>query len=250
MREQPMRVLANARTAIDTLSSRGPLSPSALGEALGIPRGTAYRLVSGLNAIDFTEHVAGGRVGLSRRFLRLADAAAEGLVEWSDAHGTLANLATTTGHTAFLAVPRGNSVLCIDSVIGHASDAWIIRRGLTFAPNVGPGRLFLAYRRDPGDLPDQSALTPLTDKTLCTVEELQSDMRMIINRGYLIALEDVMPLMALVCLPVFKPSGVIHGCLALGGQLAEVLANEDYLVDVLRSAAADLTVPLASQSRA
>jgi DNA-binding IclR family transcriptional regulator len=239
MNEHPMRVIANARAAIDLLASRGPLSPSALGEALGIPRGTAYRLASGLHAIDFTEPLAGGSIGLSRRWLRLADAAAASLTEWMDSHHALANIVKATGHTAFLTVPRGDSALCIDSVLGQASEVWVIRRGLTFPLNAGPGRQFLAYWDDL-DL-QEGAFSRLTDKTLFTEAELETDARMTATRGYLIAQEDVMPRMTLIGFPVFGQNGVIHGCIALGGGTASILSDEDRLVDILRTAAAHLT---------
>ena len=241
MNEQPMRVLANARAAIDLLASRGPLSPSALGEALGLPRGTAYRLASGLHAIDFTEPVAGGAVGLSRRWLRLADAAAAALAEWVDAHRTLAEIAESTGQTAFLTVQRGVSALCIESVLGQAPDVWVIRRGLTFPHNAGPGRLFLAYRNDLGGLLKESAIPRLTDRTLRTTEELQADARWTATRGYLIAEEDVMPRMTLIGFPIFDQKEVIHGCIAVGGESASILSNEDRLVDILKTAAGDLS---------
>ena len=246
MNEQPMRVLANARAAIDLLAKRGTLSPSGLGEALGIPRGTAYRLATGLHAIDFTEPLPGGAVGLSRRWLRLADAAAGALAEWVDAHPILANLATSTGHSAFLTVPRGDSAVCIDSVTGHCSGVWVIRRGLTFPLNAGPGRQFLAHRDDLDDLLRERVFIPVTEKTLCTPEELLADVRMSATRGFLVAQEDVMPRMALISFPIFNQNGGIHGCVAVGGEVASILGEEDRIVDVLRSAATHLTASLSS----
>jgi len=246
MNEQPMRVLANARAAIDLLAKRGTLSPSGLGEALGIPRSTAYRLATGLHAIDFTEPLAGGAVGLSRRWLRLADAAAASLVEWVHAHRALVDLATTTGHTAFLNVLRQDSALCIDSVLGQGSGVWVIRRGLAFPLNAGPGRQFLAHRGDLDDLLKDRVFSPITDKTLYTAEELQADVGITGARGYLVAEEDVMPRMAMISFPIFNQHGAIHGCVALGGETAAILSHEDSLVDVLRPAAAHLTASLLS----
>ena len=113
MAEPPVGILARTAAVTELLAQAGPLTPADISDRSGLPRASVYRLVEALGTIGLTEARPGGQVGLSLRWLRLADASSAAMTEWAGADAILDELADRTGQTAFLSLPRTDSALCI-----------------------------------------------------------------------------------------------------------------------------------------
>src|ERR1700759_4367998 len=124
---RPILLLTKTQRLVEGRLERGPLAPGEVSEGDGIPRTTAYRLVSGLNAIELTQTRPDGTVDLNLRWLHLADAAYDSMTEWAGARAALAALSAETEQTAFLCVPRENEAVCIDWSQGRAIGVLVLR---------------------------------------------------------------------------------------------------------------------------
>jgi DNA-binding IclR family transcriptional regulator len=232
---------------MDALLAHGPMTPADIGEAIGIPRTSAYRLVQGLNAAALTEPQANGAIDLSLRWLHLADAAEDALSEWRGAHTLLEDLVAETQQTAFLSVPRGHRSVCIESVTAPGSSVLVVRRGFTAPLHAGaPGRALLALRGDATEYLKLAPFTPLVPGTLTTADQLMADISQTRQRGYAVAVEDVIVGMATISMPIYDHRRQIRGCVSLGGLASEVQERERELVEALRSGVRSFEATLAA----
>src|SRR6476659_4407698 len=126
MIERPVGILARSAAVTDLLARAGPLTPADIADRTGTPRASVYRLVEALGTIGLTETRSGGQVGLSLRWLRLADASTAAMTEWAGADSILDDLAARTGQTVFLSVPRPDAALCIRWVQGSGIGVLIL----------------------------------------------------------------------------------------------------------------------------
>ncbi|UOQ57853.1 IclR family transcriptional regulator [Leucobacter allii] len=226
---KPNKVLANATAVIDLLSREGALSPAEIATATGIARSSVYRLVDALVSIRLVEPAAaaaGSRVRLHRRWLRLADAAALGLTEWSGAQGVLEEVAHDTGLTAYLTVPDGDMATCVAWARGSGIDLLELRPGRSLPLNAGAaGRCFLAFNGPLADRVFEHGDWPVfTDRTLADTASLRIDAETNRARGYVLSDEDVTVGVGALGVPLMR-DGQLVGCLSVGG-LAEAIRGE------------------------
>lgn len=238
---KPTRVLANAKDLLDALAERGALSPAEIAEAIDVPRPTVYRLAAGLEAVDLVRPSNDGRINLSKRWLRLADASRAGMREWRDGRAALDRIAEDTGQTAFLSVPRGTHAVCIDWAPGRGLDVLILRPGRTLPLHAGAaGRAFLAFRSD-DEVEHYLTNAPfeaLTPTTLTTADELRADVARTRDTGHSTSDEDVTVGIGAIGVPVRDAEGTTVGCLSVGGLAEDIRSSVDELAEVLRREAA------------
>jgi IclR family acetate operon transcriptional repressor len=238
MTPKPMRLLVNATKVIDALAQSGPLTPAQIADQVGIPRSSVYRLVDGLNDIDFTETLEDSSVSLTKKWLHLAD---------STRAGILKTVAENTGQTSFLSVPRGDEAVCIDWAPGRGIGLLVLKPGRSLPLYAGAaGRVILAYGADDRSEYLKSApFPPYTPKTLVSAEELEKDIATTRQRGYAISDEDVTPGIAAVGVPLYSGGGNFLGSLSIGGLADEMPSRLDQDLDCLRKAAEQLkqTIP-------
>jgi DNA-binding IclR family transcriptional regulator len=224
------------------LARDGPLTPADIADRTGMPRASVYRLVGALGRIGLTEPRTSGRVGLSLRWLRLADAASAALHEWTGADAVLDELAQRTGQTAFLSVPRSDAALCIRWVPVSGIDLLALRPARSLPLHAGAaGRLCLAYRRD---LPDVLARAPfprLTPRTLTTAEELLADVQATRTRGYSVSDQDVTEGIGALGAAVLDGKDQLAAAVSIGGLAADFDRHHARFADAVRAAAAQLT---------
>lgn len=242
MNEPPMGILARSAAVTLLLAREGPLTPADISERTGMPRASVYRLVDALGTIGLTEPRSSGQVGLSLRWLRLADAASVALLEWTGADAVLDDLARRTGQTAFLSLPRPDGALCIRWVQRGEIGVLALRPARSLPLHAGAaGRLCLAYR---GDLQDVLARAPfprLTARTLTTAEELFADVAATRARGYAVSDQDVTEGIAALGAAVLDDKGRLSAAVSIGGLATDFDRNRPDFVNALRDAAAQLS---------
>ena len=237
---RPILLLAKSQRLVEVLLERGPMTPAEIGEAIGVPRPTAYRLVSGLNAIALTRTRPDGTVDLNLRWLHLADAAYDSMTEWAGSHAALEALAAETEQTAYLCVPRVGEAVCIDWSQGRGIGVLILRPGLSLPLHAGAaGRATLAYLPDVTEYlaAPHDAFTP---KSLTDGAALKADIELTRNRGYAVSYEDVTVGIGALGVPVFGAGGVLRGTVSLGGLIGEIREREQDLVAAIQATVRDL----------
>ncbi len=245
--EPPVGILARTAAVTELLAAQGPLTPADIADGIGMPRASVYRLVDALQAIGLTDTRPGGQVGLSLRWLRLADAASSALREWAGADLVLGDLAKNTGQTAFLSVPRAEAALCIRWAQGSGIGVLILRPGRSLPLYAGAaGRLCLAYRSDLGELLERGPFPRLTPRTLTTADELKADVQATRARGYSVSDEDVTQGIAALGAAVIDGGGELAAAVSIGGLAVDFDRDGKRFVSVLREAAEQLSTNLSS----
>ena len=207
----------------------------------GIARSSVYRLIDALVEIELVEQLADSRVRLSRRWLRLADAAVLGFTEWTGAQGVLDDLARAVGLTAFLTVLENDRATCVFWAQSSGIDLLELRPGRSLPLNAGAaGRCFLAFDDEVASrLIDTEEWPVFTDRTLADAEALWEDVRLSRDRGYVLSDEDVTAGIGALGVPLWR-GGRLVGCLSVAG-LAEVLRRDQReLADRARATAENL----------
>jgi DNA-binding IclR family transcriptional regulator len=124
-----MGILQRSSSLIQLLADRGPLSAAEVAEEIGMPRPSVYRLADALTQTRLVEAASDGKLRLSLRWLKLSDAARSGMQEWSHARPLLDELASQTGLTIYLSVPRADRAICIDWSPGRALSVLALKPG-------------------------------------------------------------------------------------------------------------------------
>jgi DNA-binding IclR family transcriptional regulator len=189
-----------------------------------------YRLAEGTTAIGFTENLPDSRIGSTRRFLHLADAAVRSIPEWTMAQGVLDRISEETGLTAYLSVPRTTEAICLAWAPGQGIDLLALKPGRSLPLYAGAaGRCILAFTPDAASLVAELApFPPLTPRTLTTADELLADIENSREKGYVVSDEDVTIDIGAVGMPIMR-SGRLAGCLSVGGLATVVQARVDEL---------------------
>jgi len=225
---KPIRVLANGLELIELVSTEGPLAPGEIADRIGVPRPSVYRLIDGLNAIALTRTLPDGRVDLALRWLHLADSARSGMGEWVGARPILESLADRTGQTSYLTVPRGGEAVCIDWSPGRGMEVLMLRPGRALPFYAGAaGRAIVAFDEAAAAACLASApFEAFTDRTLRTADDLRRDMERTRSAGYSVSEEDVTPGIGALGAPI-RRSGVVIGCVSVGGLIDDVRAKRE-----------------------
>lgn len=242
MAEPPVGILARTAAVTELLAQAGPLTPADISDRSGLPRPSVYRLVEALGTIGLTETRPGGQVGLSLRWLRLADASSAALTEWAGTDAILDDLAARTGQTAFLSLPRPDAALCIRWAQGSGIGLLILRPGRSLPLHAGAaGRLCLAYRSDLEDVLARAPFPRFTPRTLTAADELRADARSTRDRGYSVSDQDVTEGIGALGAAVFDPKGNLAAAVSIGGLAFDFDHNRQRFVGVLGETADQLS---------
>ena len=210
-----MEPLGAVEKALDVLfhlhAAAAPRGVTAIGQALGLPKSTAHRLLAALRRRDLVEREPGGqyRPGVALVALGLGVLAREPVVEV--ARPVLEREAAATGETFFLAAARGGRLIVLDKAEGTAF--------LRAAPAAGSevpahatavGKLQLAF--DPAALRPQP-LARFTPRTRVTPAALAREVARARRQGFAESREEWIPGLSVLAAPVFA-----------GGRLAAALA--------------------------
>jgi DNA-binding IclR family transcriptional regulator len=196
-------VLDKAVVILSFLSEGGPASLAGVVEGTGLPRPTAHRLLSALEAHHLVAR-AGGRYSLGSRLLGWGSRAVGiGVVE--AARPALAALRDETGESTQLYVREGDRRVCILSVERATGLKTTVALGAILPLERGSaGKVLLAWGED-GDEEIEA-------------EELDS----IRGRGWAESVAEREEGVASVSAPVFGPGGVLSAAVCASGPISRV----------------------------
>jgi IclR family acetate operon transcriptional repressor len=245
--------LSSVEKALDLLQALhdapGPLGPSALARALGLPKSTAHRLLAPLVRRGLVERDAQGacRPGFALVALGLGVLRSDPLV--AAARATLEAEARDLGETVFLTAPRGGRI----AVLEKAEGAGFLRA----APQVGAtvpvhatavGKLFLAFA--PGDVQLDEPLVAYTPATCVAPDALAREVERARAAGFAVNRDEWIDGLAVVAAPVLV-GGRMLAALALAAPSARVDGLGAEAIGRRLAAAADgVAARLAGRGRA
>ena len=218
-----------------------PLSASDIGRIVGIPKQTAHRLCTTLEAEGYLNRMEGR--GLYRPGRR-ARAMATGLLHASahhhSRHQVLQWVADQVGETVNFVVPEDQGMSYKDRVETN----WAFRIQLPIGSHVpfhctASGKTFLATlpKAERRRLVNVMQLPRLTENTITDAPALLDELHEISRNGYAVDNEEFLEGMVAVAVPVRDPQGRYFASLAAHGP------NQRLSIDQLRS-----HVPLLTQA--
>lgn len=239
--ELPKSVLARGLLLLDAFGEADTeLSLAELAARTGLPKPTAYRLVSGLVEWGGVERTAGGyRLGmklfeLGHRVPRRRDLREAALPYLED-------LYEATHENIHLAVPDGLHTLFVEKLNGHRSTPILSGAGGRMPVHcTATGKMFLAlgppewFRRVV-----TAGLTRHTPRTIVMPGLLQRDLARVVERGYGVNHEESEVGVSAVAAPVFDPRRRIVAAISITGNASRL--DVERLAPAVRTAASALT---------
>lgn len=241
-RESGVALLAKVGAMLDALATRGPLTPAELGEAIGEPRSTMYRLLGSLESLGLVEPAERrGSVQLGLRLFQLGSVVAQRFDVRQCALPAMEDLHRATDETIVLMVPRGRDAICIERLDGRYVRMVLVEIGASMPLHTGAApRALLAYQ-SPAQIArylEQPALEAYNDRTPVTpaaVLALLDDVRAC---GYAVSDEDVVPGVAALAAPVRDHTGTVIAAISVTGPRPAILGEREAAVAALVDAAA------------
>jgi IclR family transcriptional regulator, acetate operon repressor len=240
--EKSNRVLKHTRAVIGELARSGALTPADVASELGIPRPSAYRLLTALTHEGLTVQAADGRFSLSTRWLSFGESALRSASSWFTRDDLLEELRDSTGLTVFLSVPRPGQTVCIRALHGRSYNILVLRPGGSLPLYLGGvGRVTLAFGSEDAEkyLAD-APFEPVTEYSLVTRSELEDDIATSRADGATLSDQDVTLGVAAVAVPVFD-GGQLQAALSVAGRREDIVDNVPALRERLIDTAAQIT---------
>lgn len=246
----------SVRRALRVLGSfsldRPELGVSEIGEELGMHKSTVHRLLATLEVEGFVRSTSQNRYVLGWRVLELGAAVSAGGEIREKILDSLSDVVRSTGETAHLAVLDGGEVLYVEKVesertlrmpssVGRRLPAHVTALGKVLLSGLEEtARLKLIYG---------SELIPLTDRSIVDPDDLRMAVAEAGERGYAIDDQEIDEGLICIAAPITEPDGGISAAISISGPVSRVEPNRDAFINVVTSAAAELSRTLGSQSR-
>jgi DNA-binding IclR family transcriptional regulator len=211
-------------------SPRDPVLPlAAVAARADLDKATARRLLLTLREAGLVQQDALTRhYSLSLGLLELGAAVPDSRDLREQARVVLSELATRTGTTAYLGVPREGTALCLERVDGNHPvqiRAWSVGSRLPFNCGAGP-RVLLAHR-PPAEIEVvlQRGLRALTARSQVDPVALRRELARIRRRGWALAIDDVTVGLAAIGAPVKNGGGDVIAAISLAGLTQHLLVR-------------------------
>ena len=245
---------AKALELLSAFSFREPqLSLADLATRTGIPRATAFRLLSTLEQSGFLakEH---GAYQLGIKCFVLGNIVAGGLDLRETAHPHLAALRDSTRETTQLAILDHWQVVYLERMLSPLPVGFMRSRAGAILPAycTGLGKTLLAYRPE-AEVEAWAAtqtFTALTPRTITSAKRLVRELRAIRERGYGLDEEEREKGVCCIAAPVRSHTGHVVAAISVAGpsqRMPRVLAGSD-MADAVVGAAAAISIDLGAES--
>jgi IclR family transcriptional regulator, acetate operon repressor len=229
--------ISRAIAVAEYLADHGPTSLRGLARALGLPVGSAHRLVAALADEAVVERTPDDEWELSYRLLNIAGRQLGRLGLPAVARPALERLATETGRTAFLAVRSGNQVVYLDKVQTDAQVQLYVELGARRPlHSTALGKAMLAFQ------PDEqrerflatAELSALTPQTITDPDTLRHQLEGVRRLGYAVDREEAVLGVHCLAVPLRDHAGRTVGALSVAGPDARIgAAAAEFLAPVL-----------------
>lgn len=230
---------------LEYLARNGWSGVTDVGNALGVHKSTAFRVLATLEARGLVEqHADSGKYHLGFGLVHLAQEVTVGpdLVRY--AQSTCDRLAADTGESVTLAVLEDDAVVTINQVISDSSvvtQSWLGRRTPLHA--TSHGKVFLAHM--PKSVRTHILEGPherFTARTLTDPVALVESLGAVRQRGYATTREELEPGLDSAAAPVFGADGTVIASVALSGPTYRISDRRlEELGEMVRAAGAEIS---------
>jgi IclR family transcriptional regulator, KDG regulon repressor len=220
--ESPVRSISRGVRILEQFTLERPertLTEIAVGA--GLTKTTTHRLLAALQSEEMVEldaRTARYRLGL--KVFELGSIVSKSMELAKQAEPLLERLAEETRETAYLVVPEDDETLCVRRFDGsHEVQILFLEVGRRQSYNCGAApRVLLAHLCDEHwEEIVAHHVTPMTEHSLTTRDELAYDRRQIRERGYAVSREDVTLHACAVGAPVHDETGKVIAAVSLSG---------------------------------
>jgi DNA-binding IclR family transcriptional regulator len=242
--------IERAAAVLRLLSGRSPRRGVAeLASELQLPKGTVYGIVRTLQTVGFVEqHDESGKYQLGAALLHIGSSYLDGnelrsrAIHWADA------LATRTGESVRIGIPHERRVLIVHQAVG-ANDAVQISEVGSLLPvhATALGKALLADRRGVAAELSERGLRRYTSKTVTGLDALQTQLRLVSERGWAGAVEELLPGVASIAAPIEDRGGAVVGAVAISGAIDRICRARsprpelaDYVMECARAISREL----------
>lgn len=213
-----MQSVDRAVSILQVLARLGSAGVTEIAGEVGIHKSTVSRLLSTLEArglVDQTAHRGSYRLGVG--VVRLAEGVARGDDLLVASAPVCARLADEVGETVTISVREGESVVTLDQVVGASmvtAGTWVGWRSLLHVSAAG--KVFLAAMSD-AELHAyaRGGLSGVTEHTITSVRQLQTDLAAARRRGYTIAAQEQEQGLTAMAAPIHDHAGAVVAAVAV-----------------------------------
>ena len=236
---------AKALELLSVFSFREPrLSLADLASRTGIPRATAFRLLSTLEQSGFLDKVHGA-YQLGIKCFVLGNIVAGGLDLRETARPHLAALRESTRETTQLAILDHWQVVYLERMLSPLSVGYMRSRAGAILPAycTGLGKALLAFRPE-AEVAAWAAtqkFTALTPRTITSARRLMKELAVIRQRGYGLDQEEREKGVTCLAAPIFNHTGDVVAAISVAGpteRLPRELVGSDVAAAVVAAARA------------
>lgn len=249
-----VRAVSRALAVLRSFYQEGPtLTLTEVATAAKLDKGTARRILltlvqDGFAAFDPQSQ----KYSLGLEILKLAGAVPERRDLRQIASTILSRLAKTTGSTVFLSVYHEGSAVCLDQFHSDRSVEvrwWIVGGQLPMNCGAAP-RVLLAYLPEAEvDRVLARGTTRLTPHTTTDPRQLAKELEEVRQRGWSVAVDDVIEGLAAIAMPLFDPDGRLVAAVSLTGLTPHIVRNgQPNFLEEMREAVREISANLYSLS--
>ena len=234
---------AKALELLSVFSFREPrLTLADLANRTGIPRATAFRLLSTLEQSGFLDKVHGA-YQLGIKCFVLGNIVAGGLDLRETARPHLAALREATRETTQIAILDHWQVVYLERMLSPLSVGYMRSRAGAILPAycTGLGKALLAFRPE-AEVAAWAAtqkFTALTPRTITTARRLMKELAAIRERGYGLDLEEREKGVTCIAAPIFNHTGDVVAAISVAGpteRMPRELVGSDIVAAVVAAA--------------
>jgi DNA-binding IclR family transcriptional regulator len=254
-REKVNYTIQSVSHALDILESftktESELGVTELSKRLGLHKNNVFRLLATLEHRGYIEqNKATESYRLGPKTLQIGSIFIEQRECRRQARPIIESLMASSGETAVVAVLRGNKVVYMDSVETNKTVRAVSRIGAMLPAHctaVGKAQLAVLSTEEIERLYPESALSPLTDRSIKTRDSLLLELKRTVEKGYALENEECDLEVRSVAVPVKDFSKKIIaavGIIAPAGRLLDERLEKGSLVSQIQEAGAALSAKL------
>jgi DNA-binding IclR family transcriptional regulator len=228
---------------------KASLSLQEISDRIGLPKSTTFRIIQSLEECGYLVRLEDQKYCLSFRFTRLAGMVKSTLGIREIARPVMARLAETTQETVAIHTVVGRHRVCIDALANSSSALRaVIQPGQQVPLGAGSGsRTLMAYMA-------QRELAPIVTSAArssgVTPSRMLAELARVRARGYDVSHGERLEGMSAISAPIRDVNDSVGYCLTVNGPSVRVQMHEKELIQLVTTAAAEISLQFGGISRA
>lgn len=236
--------ISRAFHVIDYLARRESSSLRGMANALGLPVGSAHRLLTQLESEGVAERTPAGEWALGFRMLEIVGTQLSRIGLPALARPYLEELAGQTNQTAFLGVRSGGDVVYLDKVQSDAHVQMYVELGTRrplHATGLGKAMLAFTPERQQEAFLRGATLTSITEHTITDPATLRRQLAAARRRGFAVDKHETAAGVCCIAAPLLDLAGNVAGAVSVAGTDARIADEDPAVVQQVLDAGAEVS---------